>query len=433
MDNQTLFTRDQNVLWHPCTQMKDHEEFPIIPIKRGEGVYLIDFEGHRIVDAISSWWVNLFGHTNRYINDKIKEQLETLEHVILAGFTHEGIVRLSERLVALAPKGLSRCFYADNGSSAVEVALKMSYHAHKNQSKNRSLFISLSGSYHGETLGALSVGDVSLYKDVYDPLLFHSIQTPSPHNQSIQAAKEAIGELETLLEKMGSQVCALIVEPLVQGAGGMRMYHPLYLREAKRVCEHYDIHFIADEILVGFGRTGTMFACEQGEITPDFLILSKGLSGGYLPLSVVMTTDKIYNTFYGDYDPYRTFLHSHSYTGNALACAAANATLDIFETNNVIETNKSLVSVMAEELKRFEFRSEVQEIRQCGMIGVIELDEKFSHKRIGVEIHRACLSQGVLVRPLGRVIYVMPPYVITASELRTIFEVIESVLNELRV
>jgi adenosylmethionine-8-amino-7-oxononanoate aminotransferase len=176
-----------------------------------------------------------------------------------------------------------------------------------------------------------------------------------------------------------------------------------------------------------------MFACEQGEITPDFLILSKGLSGGYLPLSVVMTTDKIYNTFYGDYDPYRTFLHSHSYTGNALACAAANATLDIFETNNVIETNKSLVSVMAEELKRFEFRSEVQEIRQCGMIGVIELDEKFSHKRIGVEIHRACLSQGVLVRPLGRVIYVMPPYVITASELRTIFEVIESVLNELRV
>jgi adenosylmethionine-8-amino-7-oxononanoate aminotransferase len=377
--------------------------------------------------------VNLFKHTNRYINDKIKEQLETLEHVILAGFTHEGIVRLSERLVALAPKGLSRCFYADNGSSAVEVALKMSYHAHKNQSKNRSLFISLSGSYHGETLGALSVGDVSLYKDVYDPLLFHSIQTPSPHNQSIQAAKEAIGELETLLEKMGSQVCALIVEPLVQGAGGMRMYHPLYLREAKRVCEHYDIHFIADEILVGFGRTGTMFACEQGEITPDFLILSKGLSGGYLPLSVVMTTDKIYNTFYGDYDPYRTFLHSHSYTGNALACAAANATLDIFETNNVIETNKSLVSVMAEELKRFEFRSEVQEIRQCGMIGVIELDEKFSHKRIGVEIHRACLSQGVLVRPLGRVIYVMPPYVITASELRTIFEVIESVLNELRV
>lgn len=431
MDNQTLFTRDKNILWHPCTQMKDHEEFPIIPIERGEGVYLVDFDGHRIIDAISSWWVNLFGHTNSYINNRIKEQLDRLEHVILAGFSHEGIVRLSERLVSIAPAGLSRCFYADNGSSAVEVALKMSYHAHKNNDQHRPLFISLSGSYHGETLGALSVGDVSLYKEVYEPLLIRALQTPSPLNQSIEAANDAIIAFKELLEKRGSEISALIVEPLVQGAGGMRMYHPLYLKEAKKLCEHYGIHFIADEILVGFGRTGSMFACEQAKITPDFLILSKGLSGGYLPLSVVLTTEDIYNTFYGDYDPYRTFLHSHSYTGNALACAAANATLDIFETENVIENNKLLSTVMEEALKRFPLMKVVKETRQCGMIGVIELHELYPNERIGVKIHRACLTKGVLVRPLGNVIYVMPPYVITPRELEWVFEVIESVLNEL--
>lgn len=431
MTNESISNRDMNVLWHPCTQMKDHETFPIIPIAGGAGIYLTDFEGNRYIDGISSWWVNLFGHANSYINSKVKEQLDTLEHVILAGFTHEGIVRLSERLVALAPEGLTRCFYADNGSSAVEVALKMSYHAHRNSGENRALFVSLTNSYHGETLGALSIGDVALYKETYEPLLIRSIQTPSPADQSLDTAQEAIGHFEQLLKERSFEIAALIVEPLIQGAGGMLMYHPHFLTEAKRLCSTYGIHFIADEIMVGFGRTGTMFACEQAAITPDFLILSKGLTGGYLPLSVVMTTDTVYGAFYCDYNPHRSFLHSHSYTGNALACAAANATLDLFEENKVIESNQKLSKAIGDHLKRFTQRKEVKEIRQCGMIGVIELEGFDSSQRIGVKIHRHCLAHGILIRPLGNVIYVMPPYVITAQELGLIFDAVESALNEL--
>lgn len=431
MTNEFISNRDMNVLWHPCTQMKDHETFPIIPISKGHGVYLEDFEGNRYIDGISSWWVNLFGHANAYINGKVKEQLDTLEHVILAGFTHEGIVKLSERLVALAPEGLTRCFYADNGSSAVEVALKMSYHAHRNRGDNRAVFVSLSNSYHGETLGALSIGDVALYKETYEPLLIRSIQTPCPIDQSLESAIKAIREFEELLRERSCEIAGLIVEPLVQGAGGMVMYHPRFLTEAKRLCSEYGIHFIADEIMVGFGRTGTMFACEQADITPDFLILSKGLTGGYLPLSVVMTTESIYGVFYCDYNPHKSFLHSHSYTGNALACAAANATLDLFEKNNVIEKNRQLSDVISDGLKRFVSCKEVKETRQCGMIGVIELQGYDASERIGVKIHRHCLSLGVLIRPLGSVIYVMPPYVITPEELGLIFDAIESALNEL--
>lgn len=431
MQNREISDRDLKVLWHPCTQMKDHETIPLVPIAKGSGIYLYDFEGNRIIDAISSWWVNLFGHCNPYINAKVKEQLETLEHVILAGFTHEGIVRLSERLVQLSPEGLTRCFYADNGSSAIEVALKMSYHSHKNRGEERGLFVSLTDSYHGETLGALSVGDVSLYKETYEPLLIRSIQTPSPQNQSIEAALDAVGVFDKLLQERGGEIAALIVEPLVQGAGGMKMYHPLFLSETKRLCEKYGIHFIADEILVGFGRTGSMFACEQASITPDFLILSKGLTGGYLPLSVVLTTEAVYGSFYCDYNPSRSFLHSHSYTGNALACAAANATLDIFESENVVEKNRMTIALIAEELKRFEAFPRVKEVRQCGMIGAIELEGFDPSERVGLKIHQHCMAGGVLIRPLGSVIYVMTPYVITPEELKTVFSTIEEAIRSI--
>lgn len=431
MNNFEISARDLNVLWHPCTQMKDHETLPLVPISKAEGVYLEDFEGNRTIDAISSWWVNLFGHCNPYINQKIKEQLETLEHVILAGFTHEGIVRLSERLVALSPEGLTRCFYADNGSSAIEVALKMSYHSHKNKGEERGLFVSLTDSYHGETLGALSVGDVALYKETYEPLLIRSIQTLSPRDQSIEAALDAAKSFEQLLKERGNEIAALIVEPLVQGAGGMRMYHPRFLSEAKRLCEEFGVHFIADEILVGFGRTGSMFACEQAGITPDFLVLSKGLTGGYLPLSVVLTTETVYGSFYCDYNPVRSFLHSHSYTGNALACAAANATLDIFESENVIENNRTTIAYIAEQLKRFQSINRVKEVRQCGMIAAIELEGFESHERIGLKIHQHCMTQGVLIRPLGSVVYVMTPYVITPDELTKVFDAIMSALKNI--
>lgn len=431
MNNVEISSRDLNVLWHPCTQMKDHETLPLTPVSKAYGVYLEDFEGNRVIDAISSWWVNLFGHCNPYINQKVKEQLDVLEHVILAGFTHEGIVRLSERLVALSPEGLTRCFYADNGSSAIEVALKMSYHSHKNGGKEKGLFVSLGDSYHGETLGALSVGDVALYKETYEPLLIRSIQTPSPENQTLEAALQAVKSFENLLKERGDEISALIVEPLIQGAGGMKMYHPAFLSETKRLCEEYGVHFIADEILVGFGRTGTMFACEQAGITPDFLVLSKGLTGGYLPLSVVLTNESVYGSFYCDYNPIRSFLHSHSYTGNALACAAANATLDIFESENVIENNRKTIALIAQELRRFESMNRVKEVRQCGMIAAIELEGFDAHERIGLKIHQLCLTQGVLIRPLGSVVYVMTPYVITPDELKQVFDAIAFALSRI--
>jgi len=422
MNNRAISERDLRHIWHPCTQMKDHEFLPLIPIKKGSGVYLEDFDGNRYIDAVSSWWVNLFGHANPLISSAVKTQAETLEHVILAGFTHEPVVRLSERLAALAPVGLTRCFYADNGSSAVEVALKMAYHYYKNIGKERPLFISLTNSYHGETIGALSVGDVSLYKETYGPLLLRSLQTPVPADQSEAAAVAAAAELDTLLKTHGDEVAALILEPLIQGAGSMHMYHPRYLKEARKLCDQYDVLLIADEIMTGFGRTGTMFACEQAGISPDLMTLSKGLTGGYLPLSVTLTTEKIYQAFYCDYNLYKAFLHSHSYTGNALACAAANATLDIFELDSVIESNKTLSRTMADGLERFKGLPNVKAVRQTGMVAAVELQGYAPEERIGLKIYEYALSKGVLLRPLGPVIYFMPPYVISEEELTYVMQ-----------
>ena len=417
MKNTELKNRDLDVLWHPCTQMKDHETLPLIPIKKAHGVYLEDFEGNSYIDAVSSWWVNIFGHTNSYINDKVKEQLDTLEHVILAGFTHEQVIRLSERLVKLTPDGLEKCFYADNGSSAVEVALKMSYHAHKNDGKKKKVFVSLTNSYHGETIGALSVGDVELYKDTYAPLLIETIQTVVPKDMSIESARVAAYEFEKLCEQRSNEISAIILEPLVQGAGYMHMYHQEFLVHVRDICDRYDVHLIADEVMVGFGRTGELFACKNADITPDFMVLSKGLTGGYLPLSVVLTTNDIYAKFYCDYNEHKAFLHSHSYTGNALACAAANATLDIFEKDNVIEKNKKTAKYMADKLQRFKELKNVASIRQTGMICAVELKGYTSEQRIGLRVYQYGLDNGVLLRPLGHIVYFMPPYVITEEEI----------------
>lgn len=430
MTNFELSSRDLNVLWHPCTQMKDHESMPLIPIKKAYGVYLEDFDGNCYIDAISSWWVNIFGHTNSYINSKIKEQLEELEHVILAGFTHEQVVRLSERLVEITPDGLEKCFYADNGSSGVEVALKMSFHAHKNSGNIKKLFVSLTNSYHGETIGALSVGDVKLYKETYEPLLIQAVQTAVPKDISIEAAVEAAAEFEELCKKRASEISAIILEPLVQGAGYMHMYHKEFLVLVRDICNRYDIHLIADEVMVGFGRTGEMFASQSANITPDFLVLSKGLTGGYLPLSVVLTSNEIYAKFYCDYSEGKAFLHSHSYTGNALACAAANATLDLFERDDIIEKNRSTAKYMSDRLEKFRELKNVASIRQTGMICVVELKGYSQEDRVGLKVYQYGLKHGVLLRPLGNVIYFMPPYIITESEcdkmMRVAYEAIDS-------
>ena len=415
----SMIDDDLQYIWHPCTQMKDHERLPLIPVKSGRGVYLFDFEGNRYIDAISSWWVNIFGHSNPYINGKIKEQLDTLEHVILAGFTHEPAITLAKRLVNMTPDGLQKLFFADNGSSAVEVALKMSYHYYRNRGEKRSLFLSLSNSYHGETLGALSVGDVQLYKETYEPLLISCIQTPVPVDQSRKSADEALAALSDLLDERGGEIAAFILEPLIQGAGGMHMYHPDYLRGARELTKKHGIHLIADEIMTGFGRTGTMFGCEQAGISPDFMLLSKGLTGGYLPLSAVLTTDDIYSAFYCDYSEHKAFLHSHSYTGNPLACSAALATLDIFEKEDVLDSNRKKSAYIAKSFDRFRKLSNVKEVRQTGMVTAIELKGYTPEERIGLKVYQYGLDHGVLLRPLGHIIYFMPPYVIEYDEIDT--------------
>lgn len=421
MNNRDLVALDLDVLWHPCTQMKDHEFLPLIPIKKAHGVYLEDFEENRYIDAIGSWWVNIFGHTNGYINSKIKEQLEQLEHVILAGFTHEGIIKLSKRLTKLT--SLDKCFYADNGSSGIEVALKMSFHAHKNSNKNKNLFVSLENSYHGETLGALSVGDVRLYKNTYEPLLIKTIQTSVPKDQSIQEALRAAKEFEKLCQKHKDEISSIIFEPLIQGAGGMHMYNERFLQEIASIAKRYDIFTIADEVMSGFGRTGEMFGCQKANITPDFLVLSKALTGGYLPLSVVLTNNEIYSKFYCDYSENRAFLHSHSYTGNALACAAANATLDIFENENIIEKNRTLAKLMSQNLKKFHNLKNVANIRQTGVVCAFDIVGYDAKDRIGLKIYEYALKNGVLLRPLGATIYFMPPYIITQEECEKMFDV----------
>lgn len=436
--NQAFAQRDLAVLWHPCTQMHDHESLPMIPIKKGQGVWLEDFDGNRYLDAVSSWWVNLFGHANPHINAALKDQLDNLEQVIFAGFTHEPAVRLAEKLIEVTPKGLTRCFYADNGSAAVEVALKMSFHYWRNLGKTeKTQFITLENSYHGETLGALAVGNVPLYKETYAPLLMDVISVPSPDCYYREAGESwadystrQFAFMEQTLQQHADSVCAVIVEPLVQCAGSMRMYDAVYLKLLREACDKYRVHLIIDEIAVGFGRTGTLFACEQADITPDFMCLSKGLTGGYLPLSAVLTNDEIYQAFYADYNTLKAFLHSHSYTGNALACRAGLATLEIFQQQNIIEKNRELAQIMAKVAARFHDHPHVAEVRQTGMILAIELvknkqtREPFPwQERRGLRVYQYALTKGVLLRPLGNVIYFMPPYIITEQELDLLAEI----------
>jgi len=438
-DNAPYVLRDLAHIWHPCTQMKDHEQhLPLIPIRRGAGVWLEDFAGRRYLDAISSWWVNLFGHSNPRINAAVRAQLEELEHVILAGFTHEPVIELTEALTSVAPAGLTRCFYADNGSAAVEVAVKMSFHYWRNLGRERKRrFVTLANSYHGETLGALAVGNVELYKSIYRPLLMEVITVPSPDcferapgESWAEHSQRKFAAMEETLARHAEEIAAVIVEPLVQCAGSMRMYDPVYLKLLRAACDRHGVHLIADEIAVGFGRTGTLFACEQAAIRPDFLCLSKGLTGGYLPLSVVMTTEPVYAAFYDEYTRLNAFLHSHSYTGNALACAAARATLRIFEEDRVLEANRALAAHMGARARPLESHPHVAEVRQHGMILAIELtrDKARSEpypwqERRGLIVYRHGLERGALLRPIGNVVYFMPPYVITADEIDFMVEV----------
>lgn len=412
--------------------MHDHQWLPLVPIARGKGVWLEDFEGKHYLDAISSWWVNVFGHSHPAINAALTAQLDTLEHVMLAGFTHPPAIELAEKLIAITPAGLDRVFFTDNGSSAIEAALKMSFHYWLNMGQGqRRKFITLANSYHGETLGALAVGNVALYKDTYAPLLMETITAPSPDaykaepgESSAAVARRRCDDLEKLLAQHAGQVCAVIVEPIVQCAGAMRMYDPIYLTQLRAACDRHDVHLIADEIAVGFGRTGTMFACEQGKITPDFMCVGKGLTGGYLPLAAVLTNQTVYEAFYAPYEAQKAFLHSHSYTGNPLACRAALATLELFAQLHPLQRNRTLAQRMVRNVGCLRDHPHVGDIRQRGMILAIEMVQKKStrqpfpwQERRGIRVYQHGLRQGVLLRPLGNVVYFMPPYVINEDEI----------------
>jgi adenosylmethionine-8-amino-7-oxononanoate aminotransferase len=421
VNNREVVQRSLAAVWHPCTQMKHHERFPLVPIARAEGVWLQDFEGKRYLDAVSSWWVNLFGHGHPDINAAIRAQLGSLEHVMLAGFTHAPVVELAERLAKLAPGKLGHAFFASDGASATEVALKMAFHYWSNRGRpGKNRFVALQGGYHGETVGALAVTDVAIFRDAYAPLVREAIVAPFPardaddhHFGGMRGAADCADRLKTILAERHDEIAALIVEPLAQGASGMRFYHPEYLRRARELCSKYDVLLIADEIMTGFGRTGTMFACEQADVAPDLLCLSKGITGGYLPLSCVLSTDEIYGAFYDD-DAARAFLHSHSYTGNALACRAALAVLDLFERDGVLAANERKAARFLKAASPLAHHPGVRDFRHLGMIWAFEVvcdDPAFSSRAFEL-----ALSRGVLLRPIGRTVYFMPPYVITDAE-----------------
>ena len=416
--------RSLRSVWHPCTQMQHHETIPLIPVSRGKGAWLYDHEGRRYLDAISSWWVNLFGHANTRINAALKDQLDTLEHAMLAGFTHEPVIELSEKLSALTGHVLGHSFYASDGASAVEIALKMSFHSWRNNGKaDKQEFVCLKGSYHGETIGALAVTDVALFKDAYGPLLRASQTVMSPDARNANAAegetaedmaRRAAADVERLFVEKADKIAAIIIEPLVQCATGMAMHDPLYLKLVRELCDRHQVHLILDEIAVGCGRTGTFFACEQAAVWPDFLCLSKGISGGYLPLSLVMTRDDIYQAFYSS-DVTRGFLHSHSYTGNPLACRAALATLQIFEEDDVLEANKVKAARLTAALQPLARHKQVRHFRQRGMIwafDAIGATPDFSRRFFATAVEHE-----LLMRPIGATVYMMPPYILGDDEI----------------
>jgi adenosylmethionine---8-amino-7-oxononanoate aminotransferase len=432
--NAELLQRSRAAVWHPCTQMKAHETFPLIPIVRGEGAWLYDADGKRYFDAVSSWWVNLFGHGHPAIKAAIADQLDRLEHVMLAGFTHPPVIELSERLSALTGGALGHAFYASDGASATEIALKMSFHYWQNSGRSgKREFVCLEGSYHGETIGALGVTDVPIFRDAYAPLIRNAHRVASPDarlagtgESAADVARHAAASLEALLVEHHNSIAALIVEPLIQCATGFAMHDPEYLRLARALCDRYEVHLICDEIAVGFGRTGSFFAHEQAEIRPDFLCLSKGITGGFLPLSVVLTTDRIYQAFY-DEDVTRGFLHSHSYTGNPLACRAALATLDVFAADEVLQKNQARAADLSAALAPVAAHPQVRHFRQRGMIwafDVVDTAPGFS---------RRCFAEGLrrelLVRPIGNTVYLMPPYIFSDTEAQWLGQTLLTTLN----
>lgn len=425
--------RDLKYIWHPCSQMKDYENYPPIVIERGRGVYLYDENGREYIDIVSSWWCNLLGHCNPEINESIKGQLDRLEHVIFADFTHKAAVELCESLIKIIPKGLAKFNFSDNGSASVECALKMAFqYQYQCGHPERTRFMCLSEGYHGETIGALSVGALDLYAKIYKPMLMETIQIEAPDCYRCKYGKcrdccncECFIKAEEAFAEHGCETCAVIVEPLLQGSAGMRIYPPLYLKKLRKLCDKYGILFIADEIATGFGRTGKLFACDHAEVTPDIMCISKGLTGGYMPMAITVTTDEIYDAFYADYSSGRAFMHSHTYSGNPLGCSAAIAVQNILQKTPVLENARRRAVYLHNKLtEAFGDDPHVGEIRHIGLINAIELVQDRESKkgfdsslRMGYQIYRKALVRGLLLRPLGNVLYFNPPLIINEEEI----------------
>ncbi len=425
--------KDLDLIWHPCSQMKDYEDLPPIVIDHAKGVYLYDNKGNKYMDIVSSWWCNLLGHCNETISQSVKQQLDKLEHVIFANFTHETAINLCEKLIEIIPSGLKKFNFSDNGSASVECALKMAFqYQYQTGKPNKTRFMCLSNGYHGETIGALSVGTMDLYTKIYRPMLMDTIQIEAPdcyrckYSLNRDSCKcECFKEAEKSFERYGDNVAAIIVEPMLQGSAGMRIYPALYLKKLRKICDEYNVILIADEIATGFGRTGKMFACNHANITPDIMCISKGLTGGYMPMAITITTDEIYNAFYDDYNKGKAFMHSHTYSGNPLGCSAALGVFKVLEKENVLENANKMAKYLNERLiKTFIKHSNVGEIRSIGMINAIEIVEDKNTKkafdsslRVGYQIYKEALKHGLLLRPLGDVIYFNPPLNISKEEI----------------
>ena len=441
-----LVKKDLEHIWHPCSQMKDYEDLPPIVIDHAKGMYLYDIKGNRYVDVISSWWCNLLGHCNDRINSAVKEQIDKLEHVIFANFSHTPAITLCDELSKILPKGLRKFCFTDNGSSAIEAAMKMSFQYHyQTGNSQKKRFMALSDAYHGETLGALSVGGVDLYSEIYKPMLLDIIRIDGPdcyrckygkHRDSCNA--ECFKNAEKEFKKYSDEVCAFFVEPLLQAAAGMKIYPPVYLKKLRELCDAYNVHLIADEIATGYGRTGKMFACDHADISPDIICLSKGLTGGYMPMALAITTDKIYNAFYADYSEGKAFMHSHTYSGNPLACSAAVEVLKILKDEDIIRTandNAEYFNMLIKE--KFSDHRNVGDIRSIGLINAIELvknkntKEPFeSRHRYGYQIYKKALKKGVLLRPLGDVLYFNPPLIISREDMKFVVDVCNECVKE---
>lgn len=442
----TLSEKDLKYIWHPCSQMKDYEELPPIIIKKAKGLYLYDHEDKAYADVISSWWCNLFGHCNNRISTAVEKQLHTLEHVIFANFSHEGAINLCEKLANLLPEGLEKFCFTDNGSAAIEASMKMSFqYHHQTGNPQKKKFMALSDAYHGETLGALSVSGVDLYSKIYKPILLDINRIPGPdcyncpYNLKKDSCKaECFSRCEEIFEKHGEETAAFIIEPMLQAAAGMKIYSPVYLQKLRKICDEYNVHLIADEIAAGYGRTGKMFACEHAGISPDIMCLSKGLTGGYMPMALAVTTKKIYDAFYADYKEGKAFMHSHTYSGNPLACSAALEVLKIFEDENILENNINKAKYFNSEIyKIFSNLDYIGDIRSIGLINAIQIVKNKEKKetfpaenRTGYQIYKRALKRGLLLRPLGDVIYFNPPLNITKEEINSVISIASEVIKE---